>query len=172
MNETDLRIRPLAATDSLEAVTELLHRAYAPLGKMGLAFTAVDQSAETTRQRAAKGVCFVAESNGEPVGTITVRRPPADFQCDWYARADVASAIQLAVEPARQGQGVGSALLRQAEAWAVEKGFAELALDTAAAATHLVAYYRKRDFRTICTLTWPHKNYASVILSKPLGRKS
>ena len=35
-------LRPFAATDSLVALTTLLHRAYARLGAMGLNFTAVD----------------------------------------------------------------------------------------------------------------------------------
>lgn len=37
-------IRPIEPGDSLEELTRLLHRAYAPLGKLGLNYTAVDQS--------------------------------------------------------------------------------------------------------------------------------
>ena len=41
-------IRVFAADDLIEHLTELLHRAYAPLGARALNYTAVDQSVETT----------------------------------------------------------------------------------------------------------------------------
>ena len=69
---THVLVRPFAASDSLDALTALLHRAYARLGAMGLNFTAVDQSVEMTRRRVESGQCFVAEANGALVGTVTV----------------------------------------------------------------------------------------------------
>jgi len=44
-------IRLLAAGDSLALLTDLLHRAYAPLGARSLNYTAVDQTVETTAHR-------------------------------------------------------------------------------------------------------------------------
>jgi hypothetical protein len=64
-------IRPIDPTDSLAAITVLLHSAYARLGAMGFNYTAVDQTEETTRKRVAGGTCLVAVDGCEPVGTIT-----------------------------------------------------------------------------------------------------
>ena len=69
----DLTLRPLAADDSIEALTALLHASYASLAAQGWNFTAVDQSVQTTRERVASGQAFVALSTtGELVGTVTV----------------------------------------------------------------------------------------------------
>ncbi|HEV8689983.1 MAG TPA: GNAT family N-acetyltransferase, partial [Ideonella sp.] len=67
MNATDIDIRPLAARDSLDALTQLLHRAYAPLAAAGMNFSAAAQSADDTAQRAAEGQCFVATCDGQLV---------------------------------------------------------------------------------------------------------
>ncbi|ODU96570.1 MAG: hypothetical protein ABT20_19005 [Rubrivivax sp. SCN 70-15] len=75
MDSQDIVIRPLAARDSIDALTRLLHRAYAPLLADGLDFPAATQPAEVTARRAAEGQCFVAERNGELLGTITVCGP-------------------------------------------------------------------------------------------------
>jgi len=49
--QDDLRLRPLAPSDSIVELTLLLHRAYARLGAMGLNYTAVDQSPDVTARR-------------------------------------------------------------------------------------------------------------------------
>jgi hypothetical protein len=67
-----ISVRRLATADSLEALTALLHRAYAPLGAMGLNYTAVDQTVEVTRKRCAAGTCFVAVDGERIVGTVAV----------------------------------------------------------------------------------------------------
>ncbi len=168
MSDSDIEIRPLAETDSLADLTALLHRAYARLGSMGLHYTAVDQPLETTERRARSGACFVAAADNELVGTITVRPPKPDRECPWYRLAHVCSAIQFGVRPESQGTGVGSELLFRAEMWAREGGFSELAVDTAEQASHLIEFYARRGYRTVCAIQWPHKAYKSVILSKTL----
>jgi hypothetical protein len=72
MNPLDgIAIRPLDPHDSIEGLTALLHRAYAPLGAMGLNYTAVDQTPSDTRSRIGKGICFVAvDGGGRLVGTV------------------------------------------------------------------------------------------------------
>jgi hypothetical protein len=59
-------------------------------------------------------------------------------------------------------------LLEEAETWAREQGFAELAVDTAEQATHLIDYYKRRGYCFIETVQWPGKTYRSVVLSKEL----
>lgn len=71
-----LTIHKLQKTDSLQALTLLLNRAYAQWGAMGLNYTAVDQTPEITAQRIAGGQCFIAKWNGQWVGT------PTSSHCD------------------------------------------------------------------------------------------
>ena len=168
-------LRPLAATDSLEALTALLHRAYARLGAMGLNFTAVDQSVETTQRHVASGQCFVAEAAGAIVGTVTVckaydpNREPWARATPWFYRRDVAHLHQLAVDPAAQGQGLGDRLIAACEQWAREQGRSGLALDTAAPADHLRRRYAKRGYRDVDEVQWAGKRYRSVLMLKPLA---
>lgn len=165
---TPFRIRELTPSDSVEELTELLHRAYARLGEAGLNFTAVDQSAEVTAKRIAHGTCFVAVAGGKIVGTVTVEPAHSGSHCIYYRKPGVAAAHQFAVDPALQGSGIGAQLLLHAEAWAREHGFSELAIDTAEPATHLVEYYHRRGFEPVDRVQWPGKRYESIVLSKVL----
>lgn len=168
-------IRPLRDGDSLEALTTLLHRAYAPLGAAGMNFTAVDQSVEMTRERVQGGQCFVAERDGALVGTVTVNgmfdpnRHRWARATPWFFRADVAHLHQYAVDPARQGGGIGMALMQACEQWAVEHGHRAIALDTAAPAAQLRARYQRAGFRDVAEVQWGGKTYRSVIMVKPLA---
>lgn len=168
-------IRPLAASDSLEALTALLHRAYAPLGAAGMNFTAVDQSVQTTRERAGRGHCLVAERAGAVVGTVTVsgaydpNRDRWARATPWFYRGDVAHLHQYAVDPRAQRAGVGRALLRACEHWAGAHGHRALALDTALPAEHLRARYRAAGYVEVAQVQWDDKSYRSVIMVKPLA---
>jgi GNAT superfamily N-acetyltransferase len=162
-----ITIRRFGPADSLEELTRLLHAAYARLGAMGLNFTCVDQPVATTQRCVDSGACLLAVCGAEMVGSIVVRRPRPD-SCPYYGLPHVASAHQLAVAPAHQGKGIGSMLLGAAEAWARENGFAELALDTAEPATHLVALYGRHGFKHVAYAQWEGKRYRSVVMAKPL----
>jgi len=164
-----LLLRPLDPSDSLEALTELVHRAYAELAAMGLRYWATHQDVQDTARRAADGECVVAVSGPALVGTLTLMPPDRADGADWYARPEVASFGQFAVEPDRQRAGIGSMLLDWAEVRAAHLGASELALDTAESAHHLIAMYQRRGYRFIDHVDWrPHVNYRSVILSKTL----
>lgn len=161
-------IRPLAPSDSLLELTELLHRAYAPLRQRGLHYVASSQDETTTRRRIARGECWVAEWDRRLVGTVTFR-PASDTRgCEWYDKADVASFEQLAVEPGLQGRGVGAALVDVAENRARSTGAVEISLDTSERAESLIAWYSGRGYRFVQWVTWEVVNYRSVVLSKDL----
>jgi GNAT superfamily N-acetyltransferase len=167
-------LRPLAPSDSLEALTALLHRAYARLGAMGLNYTAVDQSALTTRARFASGQGFVVEEGGALVGCVVVAGPfdaaknPGTRRSPWYLRRDVAHLHQLAVDPAQQGQRLGDQLVAACETWAREQGFRAIALDTAEPAHHLRTRYARLGYAEADHVQWDGKRYRSLILIKPL----
>jgi GNAT superfamily N-acetyltransferase len=173
----DVVLRPLAPGDSIEALTALLHRAYAPLGAAGMNYTAVDQGVEATAERVAGVHCLVAERAGAIVGTVTVNGPwdaakiPGARRCPWYLRPDLAHLHQLAVEPALQGHGIGARLIAACEDWAQAQGHVAIALDTAMPAAHLRARYARLGYVDAGSAQWAGKRYRSVIMVKPLGAR-
>jgi GNAT superfamily N-acetyltransferase len=164
-----IQIRPLAASDSLDELTSMLHRAFSPLGRLGLNCTGVSQSIETTAQRVRLGECLVAVCGGRLIGTLTLHRPERRSECRRYREADVASLHQFAVDPRYQGTGCGKALLLAATCWARERGFGELALDTPADAEHLIDFYRSQGFRVVDDVQLAGRSYRSGVLSKTIG---
>jgi uncharacterized damage-inducible protein DinB/GNAT superfamily N-acetyltransferase len=169
-----IQIRPLAARDSLDALTRLLHAAYAPLAAQGMNFSAATQDSETTARRAAEGQCFVAECAGELVGTVTVCGPydpvqsPWAAAVPWFRERDTAHFHQFAVHPQWQGRGVGRALLERCEAWAREQQYRRMALDTAEPAASLRALYARLGYADVGHVQWEGKLYRSVIMQKAL----
>jgi len=166
-------IRLFTLDDSVPELTHLLHRAYAQLAARGFNYVACDQSDDMTRRRIFGAECYVAVAEGTMIGTITFRLPgsksaaaPAAPAPAWYRRPDVAKVNQLAVDPAWQRNGIGSLLLDHLERRAAASGAAELALDTAEGAAHLIELYARRGYRFVEHVQWPGLNYRSVILSK------
>jgi GNAT superfamily N-acetyltransferase len=160
-------LRLLEATDSLDELTELLHRAYAPLAAAGFRYTATYQDVDTTRRRAAKGDCYLLMEGPRIIGTITLIAPTTPYgDCEWYERSDVAVLTQFAVAPEYQRRGLGSELVRFGEVRAAELGALEVAVDTAEGARHLIDFYEKRGYREVGHAQWKQTNYRSVLLSK------
>ncbi len=169
-------IRLLAARDSMDALTTLLHAAYAPLAARGLNFSAATQSPQTTQRRAAEGQCFIAERQGRIVGTVTVCGPYDLSLAPWAAGVpafrdrDTAHFHQLAVDPGHQGQGLGRRLVAECERWARERGYKRMALDTAEPAAELRGLYRRLGYVDVSHVQWDGKAYRSVIMEKPLDQ--
>lgn len=167
----DVHIRRLSGEDSIDELTDLLHRAYAGLAERGLRYVATYQDAATTRKRVERGECFVGVRDGRLVATITYYDPARTGGCPWYDRPDVAVFKQLCVDPALRRRGIAAGLMDLVEGRAASDGAAEIACDTAIDATDLVEMYRRRGYRTVEQVDWrPATNYVSVVLSKPLPR--
>lgn len=164
----DFSIREVEATDSLEEITELLHRAYAPLAAQGLHFVASHQSLATTRERIESGHCLVATHQGKIVGTITYYIGPYASKCEFYGHSGNARFGQFAVDPTLQGIGLGKKLLSKAEALAKAQGATEMCLDTAETAFQLIDFYERSGYRKVGKVDWDSTNYVSVVLGKPL----
>jgi len=164
--------RYLAPSDSVEAITALLHEAYGPLAESGMRFLATHQDAEVTRRRMDRGETIVATDAGHIIGVITLKSVAATSGTPFYDRPDVASFEQLAVSPSHQGTGVGSTLMTLVERRAAELGAAELALDTSEDAKRLIALYQARGYRFVETCQWDVTNYRSVVMALRLGAKS
>ncbi len=165
----DFSIRRLRPGDSLDDLTTLLHRAFAPMGRRGLNCPSVDQTSATTRQRVERGDCFVAVADRQVVGTITLEVCDPFAEIRRYRSPDVASIHQFAVDPAYQGAGIGHALLQVAGAWARARRFSELALDTPARASELRRYYAAQGFEWVGLARLAGRTYASAVMAKPVG---
>lgn len=164
----DVVIRPLKESDSLDELTDMLHRGYRRLADMGLRYMATYQDVATTRHRISYGDCFVAVYNGRIIGTLTYFPPGACGWARWLKRGGVAEMGQFTVDPDFQGNGIGSRMIAFMEAYARNLGCTELALDTAETAEHLILWYEKLGYRFIEYVQWDVTNYRSVIMSKTL----
>ncbi|MGF6765988.1 ribosomal protein S18 acetylase RimI-like enzyme [Paraburkholderia sp. GAS33] len=163
-----IELRRLTPSDSISELTRLLHRAYANLAAMGLRYMATHQSEEVTQRRVDEGECYVATFAGALVATIIFKSVEQTRGSLWLDRSDVASLGQFAVAPELRSKGLGARMMDLVESRGVEAGATELALDTAEPADHLVAWYRRREYRFIEYAQWKHTNYRSVIMSKAI----
>lgn len=84
------------------------------------------------REDIAQNHLWVAELNGQvaAVAALTHDQDPEYAQADWDAAEEAIVTHRLAVLPAARGQGLAEALLRQAEALALEEGLRTVRLDT------------------------------------------
>lgn len=86
----------------------------------------------------ARGDVYVALDGERIVGAVRTRPRENDLYID-----------QLAVDPARQGTGVGSWLLQRIDEVARSRGLAGLALETAEMAEANVRLYRRHGFEIV-----------------------
>ncbi len=160
-------VQRLAGPDEdFEALTAMIHRAYAPLAAKGMHYWGSHQSVADTIERCQRGETWLAARDAQILGTVTLQSPARTQGGPWYNRSEVAKFQQFCVDPAVQGQGVGAALMRCIEQRAVHLGARELALDTSEHATGLIAMYNARGYRFVEHIDWrPEVNYRSVVLS-------
>lgn len=169
-SEDPIEVR-LATTADVPQLTELLHIAYAELGARGLNFTAVDQIDEVTAARMQPLSTWVLSAGGELLATATLTFPPTPEIRVLSSEASIPATAwlnQLAVAPARRGDGLARILFDHACNWARANGARRLGLDTAAPARHLRDLYERWGFQAVETIQWPGKSYESVVMSRPL----
>lgn len=163
-------LRRLRSDDDMVALTALIHRAYAPLAARGLHYWGSRQTVADTIARCSRGETWLAEVAGDVVGTVTLQAPADTAGCPAYDRADTAKFQQLCVEPALQGQGVGSDLMDHVEQRARTLGAGRLALDTSAHAAGLIRTYTARGYVFVGHVDYrPDVHYRSVVLAKVLA---
>lgn len=172
-------IRALRAGDDLSQVTRLLHRAYSHQVGLGLKPLAGRQDDAITRRRCTSGVCLLAFEGlpdftppADPerlAGTILLEEVEPNEMPSLFKELDVAHFSQFAVDPDFQGHGVGEALLRTAEGFAIGRGYKRLALSMAEPDVDLRRYYERRGYWLQDTWQWPYTNYRSLLLCKALA---
>ena len=166
-----LTVREFAPEDA-EALTSLLHAAYAELGAMGLNYTAVDQDSSTTLARAHGGQCWIVEDTAGAIqATLTMTFPPSEGlkELTSEARAEHRAWLnQVAVAPQMQRSGIASYLWDLGRRWAADHGARSVGVDTAIPADHLVRLYTSWGFEHRDTIHWAGKTYDSAVMTRPL----
>lgn len=127
-----MRIRPATPADA-RAIHELVHRAYAhyvsrigePPGPMREDYAA----------KVAEGGTSVAEDDSEIVGLIVLAKQPDHLLVE-----------NVAVDPGRQGEGIGRSLLAFAEAEARDAGLSTIRLYTHVTMTENRAFYPRLGY--------------------------
>src|ERR1039457_3360355 len=96
-------------------LTELLHRAYKPLGDRGFRYSATHQPPETTLKRLKYFESYLAYWNDQLVGTIALIQWKPDSPCEYYRKEGIYHFGQFAVKPEFQGRGIANRLLLKIE---------------------------------------------------------
>jgi ribosomal protein S18 acetylase RimI-like enzyme len=145
-------VRTAEAPDvpALRAVADAAYRGYGPrIGRAPAPMTA-DYAAAV-----AGGHTWVATRDGTVVGLLVLAPRPDHLLLE-----------NVAVLPAEQGRGTGSALLDLAEEQARQRGLAEVRLFTNEAMTENIGYYGRRGYTE--THRAQDEGFARVFFRKPL----
>ena len=128
-----VRIRP-ALPDDVTVIDAIVQRAYRGyVSDLGVRPAPMD---EDYAEKVRLGEATVASTAGEVVGVIVLIK-----------EEDHVLVENVAVDPDRQGDGIGRALLARAELVAREAGTPELRLYTNAGMTENIALYRHLGYR-------------------------
>jgi ribosomal protein S18 acetylase RimI-like enzyme len=149
-----------AATDWAE-VLDLLHRAFSVMeGRIDPPSSLHDMTESTLAEKAAQGLCLLAETGGVVIG------------CAFCAVGDDDDALhisKLAVDPDHQGGGVGRALIDLAEANAKAAGLDALQLQTRVELTENHIAFARLGFQKIGETAHPgYDRPTSVTLRRPV----
>jgi ribosomal protein S18 acetylase RimI-like enzyme len=106
-----------------------------------------------------EGHVSVAEDDGKVVGVIVLIEEPDHLLVE-----------NVAVEPERQSQGIGRALLAFAEAIARDAGLSTLRLYTNAAMTENLAFYSRLGYKEVDRRT--DSGFKRVFFSKHLPKET
>jgi ribosomal protein S18 acetylase RimI-like enzyme len=100
------------------------------------AFAATTPTREQVTDRFPEGPIWLAERDGQVLGTVSVVSGPGEL----YIRS-------MAVHPAARGQGIGARLLRAVEEFAAPRGHRRLVLTTTSFLRPAIRLYEQAGFR-------------------------
>lgn len=136
MAAEDVQIR-FAVENDADAISAILLEAFSTFKSDYTpgSFAIVTPGADEIVRRFDEGPMWVAEKDGEIVGTVSVLPEP-----EWlYIRS-------MAVSPKAQGLGISHRLLDAVEQYAIENGFDRLFLYTTRFSTGAIELYAKHGF--------------------------
>jgi GNAT superfamily N-acetyltransferase len=126
-----------ASADDSETIAGLIYEAFAPFEAEYTpgAFEYTTPKADAIRPRFEEGPIWIAEVDGEPVGTVSGMRDGERF----YIRS-------MAIKPSVQRGGIGQRLLDALESHARQEGFEKLYLYTTFVLPGAKRLYEKNGF--------------------------
>jgi len=132
----DVEIR-LAGPDDSETIADLIYEGFSPFESeyTAGAFEYTTPKVDDIRLRFAEGPIWIAERDGEIVGTVSGLPEPDRF----YIRS-------MAIKPTAQRGGIGQRLLDELEKYARGKGFEKLYLYTTFVLPGAKRLYEKNGF--------------------------
>jgi ribosomal protein S18 acetylase RimI-like enzyme len=147
-----MQVRPAESAD-ISAIGDLVQRAYGPyIERIGRRPGPMD---DDYAKRIRLGYAFVAEDGGTLVGLIVL-----------IPRTDHMLVENVAVDPDRQGEGIGRTLLSFAETSAREAGISTLRLYTHAKMTENLALYDHLGYEEVERRA--ERGFERVFLSKSI----
>lgn len=145
-----MTVRP-AREDDLPLLRDLVERAYSPyIDRIGRRPAPMD---DDYAEKIQKGRVFVAD-DGSPAGLIVLNAAQHHLLIE-----------NVAVDPDRQGTGIGRALMAYADVYAHERGLRELRLYTNAAMTENLTLYPRLGYTEVARRT--ENGFQRVFFSKP-----
>ena len=108
-------------------------------------------------------------TDGQYVGTLTLRPPQPGSKVPLYREPSVYSLSQFCIAPEYKGHGLGRRLHDYTLDIALKLGANTVALDTAKPATSLIHLYEAWGYAVVGECDWrPHTNYVSVVMARAL----
>ena len=130
-----------ATTDDLTALTGLVEEYWRFENISGFGQVLVETQLERLLGSAQLGAAWIATRNGAPAGYLL-----AVYVFSLEHRGLTAEIDELYVRPAARGAGIGSELLRQAEAAAAELGCTSISLQLGRSNDAGRAFYRRHGY--------------------------
>jgi GNAT superfamily N-acetyltransferase len=161
-------IRRLESKDSVQELTDLLHRAFKSDRQHSYTYGMAEQSEETTHMQIKSGDCWVAELDGRLIGVVILYPPRTDVRWRWYRpRLSRLSAYLrlIAVHPDFQSLGIGTMLLGHCERIAMMMGALELA-GSCPVGSRQLSLFKRRGYRVFRYVSFSSTDHHSVFFAK------
>lgn len=137
--------------DDLELVGELMTKCVADMHQRGLfQWSGSYPGLEVFDDDIANGNLYVLRDSGVVIGVFTLDRNQNDEyrEIDWKGEDGRAVVVhRLAIDPARQRQGLATKMMTDAEGWAVENGYRSIRLDVFSLNTRGVEFYESLGYQ-------------------------
>ena len=160
MNTHGTTIRKAAGESDIESAWRIVDACRTALREAGIdQWDDVYPTRQTIAEDAALQRLFVLVAGDECVGTIALddTQSPEYAIVPWQFPTPALVVHRLCVDPMRQGQGFGGALMRFAETYAAEQHYASIRLDAYSPNVGSLALYRGRGYREAGRVFFPRR---------------
>lgn len=137
-----------ATKDDIPAMAELLHELFCIEVDFTPDYATQAQGLELLLNRDTARI-FIAEIDGHAVGMCTVQ-----IIISTAKGREVGTVEDVVIGVGHRGKGIGSALLRRLEEWAVERGLVRLQLNADCDNHSALGFYRRQGWRSTNLNSW------------------